>query len=70
MVVIEPAGLEDFFRAFGEPATSLEWPAEGAISPPPDSNRFAELARKLELSFPSGAELREQLPSFAGQSPV
>jgi quercetin dioxygenase-like cupin family protein len=69
LAVIEPAGLEGFFRALGEPATSLELPAEAAISSPLDPNRFGELARKFGLSFPSGAALREQLPSFVGQSP-
>lgn len=67
LVVLEPAGFENFFRAFGEVTTSLELPAGATVSPPVDTERLAALAGKYGVSFPSAAELREQLPAFVGQ---
>jgi quercetin dioxygenase-like cupin family protein len=59
LVVIEPAGLEGFFRSLGEPAGPADLPAEEATVSEADVAGFAEI---YGLKFLSEAEIAEQLP--------
>jgi quercetin dioxygenase-like cupin family protein len=54
LLVVEPAGFEDFVRALSEPAGSLSIPP--APTEPPDMARMAELAARhgLEILGPPG----------------
>lgn len=67
LAVIEPAGLEGFFRALSEPADTLDSPPQKATVPEPNRAQIVELARKYGLSFLSDDEIVKQLPSLGKQ---
>jgi mannose-6-phosphate isomerase-like protein (cupin superfamily) len=46
LAVIVPAGLEGFFRALGQPAGTLDLPAQGQVDGQADGAQVADLARK------------------------
>lgn len=46
-----PGGFEEWFQALGEPATSLELPAEMAPAGPPDVPKILALAAKLQVAL-------------------
>jgi quercetin dioxygenase-like cupin family protein len=61
LVMVAPAGLEGFFRALGEPATTLDIPPKGAMAPQAEVTGLAEI---YGLGFLSADEITEKLPSF------
>jgi mannose-6-phosphate isomerase-like protein (cupin superfamily) len=66
LVVIEPAGLEGFFRSLGEHATAANPDKVEVNASKPDLADFAPI---YGLRFLSEAEIAEQLPLLLAQQP-
>jgi mannose-6-phosphate isomerase-like protein (cupin superfamily) len=66
LVVIEPAGLEGFFRSLGEPACAAK-PHKVEMSA--SKTKSANFAPIYGLRFLSEAEVAEQLPLLLAQQP-
>lgn len=66
LILTNPAGIDDYFTAMAEPATSLDLPAEGTTYAMDDPARAVEIGLRHGLRILAPEETRELLPNYPG----
>lgn len=66
LIMTNPAGMDDYFAAMAEPATSMELPAQGATYAMDDPGRAIEIGSRYGLRFLTPEETGELLPNYPG----
>lgn len=66
LIMTNPPGIDEYFTAMAEPATSLDLPPAGVTYAMDDPARAIAVGLQHRLRFLSPEETREQLPGYPG----
>lgn len=66
LVMTNPAGMEEYFAAMAEPATSMELPARDMTYATADPGHAIEVARRHGVRILTPLETSELLPAYPG----
>lgn len=66
LIMTNPAGMDDYFAAMAEPATSMELPPRGTTYAMDDPGRAIEIGKRYGLRMLTPDETRELLPNYPG----
>ncbi len=68
LVLISPAGFEQYFRALSSPAGLLDLPPDAVTYSQGTPEQAVRMAAELEVRFLSPGEIAEEMPAFPGIS--
>lgn len=66
LIMTNPAGIDDYFAAMAEPASSMDLPAQGTTYALDDPAHAIAIGRRFGLRMLTPDETRELLPSYPG----
>ena len=66
LILTNPAGIDDYFTAMAEPATSLDLPPRGTTYAMADPAHAIAVGRRFGMRFLTPEETREQRPRYPG----